>query len=83
MALSENTPHYEYSVIRILMVYCLFRFSDRLDFNEMSFTSLKERHCVYSMFQQSTEISATISADYVLGVFYMGSKNCQILETIG
>jgi hypothetical protein len=78
MALFATTQHYEYSVMRTLIVYYFFRFSDRSDFNEMRFTSLKDWHCIYSTFQQSTEVSATISAIYVL-VFF----SIKIPETIG
>lgn len=52
MILSANAQHYEYSVTCVLIAYYFFRFSDRLDVNEMSIISLKEWHCIYRTFRQ-------------------------------
>lgn len=74
MALSANTQHYEYAAMRILIVYYLFRFSDRLDFKEMSLTSLNSGIVPIVRFNK---ISVAISVNYVRAFFYMDNHNCQ------
>jgi hypothetical protein len=74
VALSANTQHYEYAAMRILIVYYLFRFSDRLDFKEMSLTSLNSGIVPIVRFNK---ISVAISVNYVRAFFYMDNHNCQ------